>query len=664
MDELDLTILTTDQIFGNAQTNTEPLDILKKYGVRCAVTDFCILLGIPLYEDVYTNEGPGYYNRSSSWWTKTADSITSVYVVTEDGIQISRAVNSRNISIRPAFVYTKDINLITVKKRNSFDILEIEYGEYPQTVVSKEENIILEDAFNNNEILETGKNYTIDANLVIMEYDFKKFTPFTFKEYVYNNQKYIRFVNHNITFSPYLDRECYLVDGRKIKCGEPYWVMVEPITWLLDESKQIALSKKIICTGIRFEYQATIFNGDFSTSYIKKYMDKYLANEIIPSELIINKQGNIYNLNFDKITEKDIVKGMIESDISVFLHGKSSEGKSARVKQIDPDSTIIYLRNATPESLNGKTVYNESTGEMIDIKPSWLKKLEQICTNEPEKLHILFFDEITNALPSIQGMAFNIILDREVNGKWHLPDNARIVAAGNDMTESLAANQLAEPLFNRFAHAYINTNVNDWLKWARNNKIHPEIISFVSYKGASALRTTYNGETPNADPRKWEMASHMLYEVGEPFMLRSLIGKDLTEDFCSFCLEKFISLEDILNNNYTDKDLNMKLTSKYKTMFSLLDASEKDISKIRWLVLKLGPEILSIFDNLWPNGDEYKEEIINKLKDTQDQEFTSSHIVPSTSGLRQSLLEELKNYKDYEPPEPKKKRFWKPWSKK
>ncbi|HIS12357.1 MAG TPA: AAA family ATPase, partial [Candidatus Onthocola stercoravium] len=48
---------------------------------------------------------------------------------------------------------------------------------------------------------------------------------------------------------------------------------------------------------------------------------------------------------------------------------------------------------------------------------------------EPKKLHnfikeqiiddekyYIFFDELTNALPSIQGMAFNIVLDGEVNG--------------------------------------------------------------------------------------------------------------------------------------------------------------------------------------------------------------------------------------------------------
>ena len=58
-------------------------------------------------------------------------------------------------------------------------------------------------------------------------------------------------------------------------------------------------------------------------------------------------------------------------------------------------------------------MYNQATGEMIDVKPTWLQKLETKCENEKDKLHVVFFDEMTNALHSIQGMAFNIVLDRE-----------------------------------------------------------------------------------------------------------------------------------------------------------------------------------------------------------------------------------------------------------
>ena len=112
---------------------------------------------------------------------------------------------------------------------------------------------------------------------------------------------------------------------------------------------------------------------------------------------------------------------------------------------------------------------------MIDIKPTWLIKLEEKCKNEPDKKHVLFFDELTNALPNVQGIAFNIILEHEVNGLWKLPENTRIVAAGNEKKDSLAANEMAKPMFSRFAHVYIKTTTQEWLKWASQNNIHPAI---------------------------------------------------------------------------------------------------------------------------------------------------------------------------------------------
>ena len=182
------------------------------------------------------------------------------------------------------------------------------------------------------------------------------------------------------------------------------------------------------------------------------------------------------------------------------------------------------------------------------------------CMKEPDKLHIVFFDEITNAPPAIQGFCFNIILDREVNGIWKLPDNARVVAAGNELDDSIAACELAEPLFGRFAHIYVDDNVKNWLNWATKNKMHPAIIAFIAFSNGSNLRTKYNGKTPNADPRKWEMASTKNINL-----LEGLIGKDLTKSFKEFCKCETISLEDVINGNYTEYDLKMDANKKFVT---------------------------------------------------------------------------------------------------
>ena len=381
-------------------------------------------------------------------------------------------------------------------------------------------------------------------------------------------------------------------------------------------------------------------------------MDRYFSKDIIPSfskeitpeekkqieenKAELEKQRNPYGFNFGQVSEEDIIKGSLMSNVSVFLHGRSSEGKSARVKQFDPDCEIIYLRNATPDSLNGKSVYNSETGEMIDVPPTWYKKICKKCEDESNKIHIIFFDEITNALPSIQGMAFNIILDGEINGIWKLPKNARIVAAGNDLNDSLAANTMAEPLFNRFAHVYINTTADSWLKWASTSneeyerldykdqkpkmKIHPAIYSYVSYKSYSkkdVLRTPYNGEKPNADPRKWEMASKVLYATGKPEMLRSLVGEDLTKDFVEFCKQKVITVEDVINNNYNDSDLQMSVSEKFATAVGLSSVDENNLEVVREFVYKLGAEIGATFDSIWAHGDEIRLEKLAEIKLTK-----------------------------------------------
>ncbi|MBR1679121.1 MAG: hypothetical protein IJ704_00560, partial [Bacilli bacterium] len=518
---------------------------------------------------------------------------------------------------------------------------EVEYGEYPQTIVDEGYSSELERAYNSGNIRTTGKTYTTDP-VKYNKYD-DSFRPRSHVEYEYNGRKYIRFEGD------YNCRGEVLSDGRTIVSGKPYWVAVEPITWLVDERANIALSKKLIFSGVQFKNRRD-YKGDFDRTDIKQFMDQYFSKEIVSnrlySQVVLESQiqedidgkpkvrkPNPYGFNFEGVSEEDIIRGAIESNVSVFLHGRSSEGKSARVKQLDPDCEIIYMRNATPDSLNGKSVYNASTGEMIDVPPTWYSKVKEKCESEPDKIHIIFFDELTNALPSIQGMAFNIILDGEVNGKWRLPANARIVAAGNDLNDSLAANQMAEPLFNRFAHVYINTTVDSWLKWASTPKekyerldykeeeptakIHPSVYAYIAYKsysGHDVLRTPYTGVKPNADPRKWEMASKFLYKTKQPEMLRALIGDDLTRDFIAFARQQVISVEDVINHNYSSRDLEMDVSQKFATAVGLSSVDDEHFEVVRDFMKQVGAEPRAAFESMWSHGEARRLEKIAEVQ--------------------------------------------------
>lgn len=505
---------------------------------------------------------------------------------------------------------------------------EVEYGEYPQYAADSRMQNILESEYNTG-MNKTGRSYTFDS-VKYDDYD-TGFKAITYEEYEYQGKRYIR-IRANSNFD---GRKFKLSNGVEYRDGDYVWVEVSPVKWLIDDRTGILISKRGLVSGIRFLDRKSNYKGDFSRTEMKEYLDRYMLRDLTQTATLTRiqdmspeekaqfeeqkkqaeKRRNPYGLKFGQVSEEEIIKGAIESGVAVFLHGPSSEGKSARVKQIDPTCEIIYLCNATPESLNGKSVYNQSTGEMIDVPPTWLKKLQEKCEKEPDRLHVVFFDEMTNALPSIQGIAFNIVLDREVNGTWKLPENARIVAAGNDMKDSLAANQLAEPLFNRFAHVYIKTTTESWLKWASENNIHPAIYSYIAYKKGETLRSKYDGEKPNADPRKWEMASKMLYATGSPEMLRALVGEDITREFVQFCNQQVITLDDVINGNYTDRDIQVLNTAeRYATTMGLTVVDDANLEKVRGFVINLGAEFGAIFDTLWTHGDESKLERLAEAK--------------------------------------------------
>ena len=616
----ELTLLSEGQIWGNDKERQ--LDVIRKYGIKAAITDLCILTGGYLCEDTI-DEDRSLTGRTSCFWTRSDDGDNDVREVDVDGDRVDVYRYKRYGAVRPALQSSVIFSQISPNKVSGYNgTEEVEFGKYPQNAADSRMQNILESEYNRG-MSKTGRSYTFDS---VTDYDCDTgFKPVTYEEYEYQGKAYIR-IKANFYCAGY---KFMLSNGVEYKNGDYVWVEVSPVKWLIDDENNQLISKKGLVSGIRFLDKRTNYKGDFDRTEMKEYLDKYMVKDLFQSvdfeylqdmEYSIDKSENIkktnpYNLSFNKVSEEDIIKGAIESGVAVFLHGPSSEGKSARVKEIDPTCEIIYLRNATPDSLNGKSVYNSETGEMLDVPPTWLKKLQAKCAEEPNKLHILFFDEITNALPSIQGIAFNIVLDKEVNGIWKLPDNARIVAAGNDMKDSLAANQLAEPLFNRFAHVYIKTTTESWLKWASENNIHPAIYSYIAYKNGETLRSKYDGERPNADPRKWEMASKMLYATGSPEMLRALVGEDITREFVEFCKQEVITLEDVINESYTDKDIeSLNTAQRYATTMGLSQVDEANLEIVRNFTSKLGSEFKAIFDALWIHGDESKLERLAEAK--------------------------------------------------
>ena len=612
---LDFTFLKKERIAGDFE-----LDIFKKYGTKAAITDFSILLGgdVSNIEHVSSDSR----QRLGCWWLKDNYTNVDVIVVSDDGNMMHKDIHSRCVGARPSFDASKFFSKFNVLD-SSNDVLRVSFGEYPQMVADAKICKELNNLLFHHLLIETGKFY---MNISGADKNGKSFER-KFIEYEYEGSKYVGFVG---------DKSCensILSDGRKVVERQIYWVRVEPIIWLVDKKTNIAISEKILFSGVQF-CSTDEYDRNFNNTHIKWFMYDHFAKEIVSSKNLDNnlpsksvktkgknssakkiKVENPYKFNLDLVTEDNIIRGCIKSSVPVFLHGASSEGKSARVKQIDPKLIKLSLAGITPEKLNGRSVYNSVKDIMEDKKPTWLERLEEICASEPDLNHILFLDELSNALPSIQGMVYHLVLDREVNDRWKLPDNARIVLAGNEMKDSLAANKVVEPLFNRCAHVYIKTDLKDWLIWASQNKIHSSIISFMIYTKGKYLRSKFDGEKPNADPRKWEMASKILYKAKKPEMIRALVGENIAREFCKFCNQKIISLGDVLNGNYDYIYLNsLDVQAIYAIIVELCKVDIDKVKLVRDFLNYFGEDYVNVFDLIYCFDSKEKMDIISEMK--------------------------------------------------
>ena len=670
----NFTFLTQEQCF-----ERDKLDVLKKRGTKAAITDFSVLLGGWVSSEHVENDS-SLEGRTGYYWTKSDDGDNDARVVIANGSRNSCNVDGRRGGARPALPFSSISSIPTngeSGKRAKDGVLEVEYGYYPQKAVSRDMQERLERAYRSGNISKTRNNYTTDS-VAYDEYD-TSFQPQTHQEYEYNGKRYVR-VKAN---SYYDGGDFTLSNGEQYRDGDDVWVEVLPVKWLVDEKSRMMITEKLIFAGVQFNKERNYHTRDFDRTDIKIFMDRYLSRDLVQSRGIAEqtrtsskatkKNENPYNLDFSETSEADIIRGAIQSNVSIFLHGKPGCGKSDRVKQLDPDFIELNLSHLDPELLDG--LAGEKDGKAVHIKPPWLEELEAKCEEEADKIHILFLEELTNASPMMQSKAYGIALDKKVAGRWKLPENARVVAAGNELEDSLVANEMAEPLYDRFAHVNIETNAENWLEWAvtpesfyerldykkedgPKQKIHPAIYAYISYKGNEVLRTPYNREhpEPHADPRRWKMASDMLYASNNPSTLRAIVGEDLTRDFIYFCQLPTITIEDILKGNYTQEELEeMDLGRKLATVSGLVAVESRDMPKVREFTKKLGAEICKKFEVQWTHGDEERleqlQEIIMKEQEEAEKKALRGHNGDEAKGTIASGISAFKkifgSYQEY-----------------
>jgi hypothetical protein len=94
---------------------------------------------------------------------------------------------------------------------------------------------------------------------------------------------------------------------------------------------------------------------------------------------------------------------------------------------------------------------------------------------------ILFMDELPSATPATQAAGMQLTLGRRI-GDYELPKGWTIFAAGNRQSDRGVVHAMPSPLANRMTHFEYDVEPKDWVQWALDHDVSPELIAFIRFK--------------------------------------------------------------------------------------------------------------------------------------------------------------------------------------
>ena len=217
------------------------------------------------------------------------------------------------------------------------------------------------------------------------------------------------------------------------------------------------------------------------------------------------------NLTITSVQARKAILKAFQVKRPIFLWGPPGIGKSEVVAEVanEMGGYVIDLRMAQmePTDIRGIPFFNKDLGKMDWASPVDLPD-EEFASQYP--VVVLFLDEMNSAPPAVQAAGYQLILNRRV-GKYRLPDNVVIVAAGNRDSDKGVTYRMPMPLANRFLHLEMRADFTSWQVWAVNNNIHKDVVGYLSF----AKQDLYGFDSKSASrafptPRSWVFVSQLL----------------------------------------------------------------------------------------------------------------------------------------------------------
>lgn len=306
----------------------------------------------------------------------------------------------------------------------------------------------------------------------------------------------------------------------------------------------------------------------------------------------------------------------------VFLWGPPGVGKSDIIADLaaSMNGHMIDLRlsQMEPTDIRGIPFFNKNN-ETMDWAPPIELPTPELCAQYP--IVVLFLDEMNSAAPAVQAAGYQLILNRRI-GKYKLPDNVVIVAAGNRESDKGVTYRMPTPLANRFVHLEVRPDFESWFDWAVTHDVHKDVVGYLSFaKNDMFSFDPRSASRAFATPRTWTFVSEFLNEEeATDAELRDLIAGTIGDGLS----KKFMAHRKVAADMPKPEDI---LTGKVTQL------KVKEISAMYSLTISLCYELRDNLKKFGTSGPEWHEQVDRFLRFMLDN-FTTELVV---MGVRVAL---------------------------
>lgn len=240
----------------------------------------------------------------------------------------------------------------------------------------------------------------------------------------------------------------------------------------------------------------------------------------------------------------DLINLSITADEPLLIFGSPGIGKSETVHEIAAKHNykVLDVRagNIPPEDFAGIAWPEKETGEVKRLCPDVISAANQMKRDNPDQNVLIFLDEINHTPSAGQGALYSIVLDRMAAG-YKLPENTRIVAAGNPEGTGSISEEMSRALLDRFMVVdYTGPTADEFNDYATKVRLNPIVRAFL-YENPGLLNKFDPDMDVSPTPRSWSRLGNLLdYAQTDAIKMRaanSVVGSE-----AAFMLNAFIEM--------------------------------------------------------------------------------------------------------------------------